>query len=69
VLTYRYDEVSPELRRYLAKFDQEHLAQDFSLKPLAHAGVDAMLQAIFSMHQAVHTGLLESMYRLTEGNP
>ena len=69
MLTYRKDEVSPELRHYLAEFDREHLVQDFSLKPLAHACVDAMLQAIFSMHQAVHTNLLESMYRLSEGNP
>jgi len=69
VLTYRSDEVSPELRHYLAEFDREHLAQDFSLKRLARANVDAMLQAIFAMHQAAHTGLVESMYLLTEGNP
>ncbi len=69
VLTYRSDEVSPELRHCLAEFDREHLAQDFSLKRLARADVDAMLQAIFAMHQAAHTGLVESMYLLTEGNP
>ncbi len=69
VLTYRSDEVSPELRHFLAEFDREHLAQDFSLKRLERADVDAMLQAIFALHQAVHTGLLESMYQLTEGNP
>ena len=60
VLTYRSDEVSPELRHSLAEFDREHLAQDFSLQRLARADVDAMLQAIFAMHQAVHTGLLET---------
>ncbi len=69
VLTYRNDEVSPELRHCLAEFDREHLAQDFSLKRLDRVGVDAMLQAIFAMHQAAHAGLLESMYQLTEGNP
>src|SRR5207248_1380377 len=69
VLTYRSDEVSAELRHGLAEFDREHLAQDFSLQRLARADVDAMLQAIFAMHQAVHTGLLESIYQLTEGNP
>jgi DNA-binding CsgD family transcriptional regulator len=69
VLTYRSDEVSPELRHSLAEFDREHLAQDFSLQRLARADVDAMLQAIFAMHQAVHIGLLESIYQLTEGNP
>ena len=69
VLTYRDDEVSPELRHFLAEFDREHLAREFSLKRLARADVDAMLRAIFSMHQATHSGLLASMYRLTDGNP
>ncbi len=69
VLTYRSDEVSPELRHCLAEFDREHLAQDFSLQRLARTEVDAMLQAIFAMHQATPTGLLESMYALTEGKP
>ncbi len=46
VLTYRSDDVSPELRHYLAEFDREHLAHDFSLKRLLRADVDAMLQAI-----------------------
>ncbi len=69
VLTYRSDEVSPELRHFQAALDREHLAQDFSLQRLTRAEVAAMLQAIFAMHQAVPTGLLESLYQLTEGNP
>ncbi|HLX56027.1 MAG TPA: AAA family ATPase [Ktedonobacteraceae bacterium] len=69
VLTYRSDEVSPELRHCLAEFDREHLAQDLSLQRLDRSDVDAMLQAIFAMHEAVHTGLAESVYALTEGNP
>lgn len=69
VLTYRSDDVSPELRHCLAEFDREHLSQDFSLQRLARAEVDAMLRAIFARHQAVHTGLVESLYQLTEGNP
>ncbi len=69
VLTYRHDEVSPELRHCLAEFDRAHLAQDFSLQRLDRANVDAMLQGIFGRHQVVHTGLVESVYQLTEGNP
>ena len=69
VLTYRDDEVSPGLRHYLAEFDREHLAREFSLKRLARAEVNAMLQVIFAMHQAAPTGLEASMYALTEGNP
>jgi DNA-binding CsgD family transcriptional regulator/predicted negative regulator of RcsB-dependent stress response len=69
VLTYRSDEVSPELRHFLAGFDRGHLAQDLSLQRLTRSEVDAMLRAIFAMYQAAPTGLLESMYALTEGNP
>ncbi|HEY7419946.1 MAG TPA: AAA family ATPase, partial [Ktedonobacteraceae bacterium] len=69
VLTYRSDEVSPELRHCLAALDREHLAQDFFLQRLTYAEVDEMLQAIFASHQAIATGLLESTYELTEGNP
>src|SRR6266581_6654817 len=69
VVTYRSDEVSPELRHCLAELDREHLAQDFSLQRLDRTEVDTMLQAIFAMHQTLPTGLVESMYALTEGNP
>jgi len=69
VLTYRCDEVSPELRHFLTECDREHLAQDFFLQRLARAEVDEMLMAIFAVHQAASTGLLESLYALTEGNP
>src|SRR5579863_4652436 len=69
VLTYRSDEVSPELRHCLAEFDREHLARDFTLQRLARTDVDTMLQAIFAMHPAMHTGLVQSIYTLTEGNP
>lgn len=69
VLTYRSDEVSPELRHSLAALDREHLAKDFFLQRLTYAEVDEMLQAIFASHRAIATDLLESMYALTEGNP
>ena len=39
------------------------------MQRLTRPEVDVMLQAIFAMHEAVPTGLLESMYALTEGNP
>ncbi len=68
-LTHRSDEVSPELRHCLAVLDREHLAQDVFLRRLTPAEVDAMLQAIFAGQQVISTGLLESIYALTEGNP
>jgi predicted ATPase/DNA-binding NarL/FixJ family response regulator len=69
LLTYRSDEVSASLRHWLATFDRAHLAQDVVLGRLSRAEVDAMLQTIFALHSSTHTGLLESIYELTDGNP
>jgi DNA-binding CsgD family transcriptional regulator/tetratricopeptide (TPR) repeat protein len=69
VLTYRSDEVTPELRHFLAVCDRDHLSQEISLQRLSRAETSTMLQAIFPGQQAVSTGLLESLYPLTEGNP
>lgn len=69
LLTYRNDEATPELRHLLAEFDREHLGQEIVLQRLGRTDVEAMLHAIFAMHGALHTGLGEGIYELTEGNP
>jgi ATP/maltotriose-dependent transcriptional regulator MalT len=69
VLTYRSDEVTPELRHFLAVCDRDHLSQEISLQRLSRAETGTMLQAIFPGQQAVAAGLLESLYTLTDGNP
>jgi predicted ATPase len=69
LLSYRNDEVSVRLRHWLAAFDRGHLAQEVVLARLSRDDVDAMLQAIFALHASLHTGLLESIYALTDGNP
>jgi DNA-binding CsgD family transcriptional regulator len=69
VLTYRNDEVSPELRHWLAQLDREHLAQELLLRPLSHSDVTAMLRAIFPQFGAVPAYILDTIYELTEGNP
>jgi len=69
LFTYRSDELSPGLRRWLAELDRERLAQELSLAPLSHTDVDAMLQAIFAAHHSVPTEMLDYIFALTEGNP
>jgi predicted ATPase/DNA-binding CsgD family transcriptional regulator len=69
LLTYRSDEVRPNLRHFLAQFDRERLAQEISLSPLTPNGVEAMLRAILALPRSVRFELPDSIYRLTEGNP
>jgi predicted ATPase len=69
LLTYRNDEVSARLRHWLAAFDRGHLSHEVALARLSRDDVNAMLQAIFALHASRHTGLLESIYALTDGNP
>ncbi|MBA2285189.1 MAG: AAA family ATPase [Ktedonobacteraceae bacterium] len=69
LLSYRNDEVSVRLRHWLAAFDREHLSHEVVLVRLSRDEVDAMLQAIFALHASMHTGLSESIYALTDGNP
>lgn len=69
LLTYRDDEVTPELRHFLAQLDREHLAADFTLRRLGRAEVSQMLHTIFALHQAIPTGLVEHIYLRTDGNP
>ena len=69
LLSYRNDEVSVRLRHWLAAFDRGHLSHEVVLARLSRDDVDAMLQAIFALHSSTQTGLLESIYTLTDGNP
>ena len=67
--TYRSDEASPRLNSWLAQLDRARLAAEIALTPLAYAEVQTMLQAIFAAPHPVSSGLLRSVYTLTEGNP
>ena len=67
--TYRSEEISPQLRHWLAQLDREHLALGFALVRLSYTEVDAMLQAIFAGSHSVPGELLGTIYTLTEGNP
>ncbi len=76
LLTYRHDDIRPELRSWLAQLDRARLAQEIQLMPLSRNDVDTMLSAIFDqrhtsfdMRRFLHGELLDTLYTLTEGNP
>ena len=76
LVTYRHDEMRPELRNWLAQINRERLAQEIQLVPLSRNDVDTMLSSIFDqrhtsfdMRRFLHGELLDTLYTLTEGNP
>jgi DNA-binding CsgD family transcriptional regulator len=69
LLTFRSDEIHPELRHLLAELDRGRLATEVMLDRLPRAGVDAMLQAIFQLGRPARADLLDAIHGLTDGNP
>lgn len=74
--TYRSDEVHSSLKHWLAQLDRERLNQEIMLQGLTHVQIEAMLHAIFGQYQSAsdtvhlaHGELLDTIARLTEGNP
>jgi predicted ATPase len=69
LMTYRSDEIQPELQRFLARLDRERLARELRLQPLTRADVDAMLSEMLPLNEVEQADVLERIYPLTEGNP
>lgn len=76
LVTYRQDEMRPELRSWLAQLDRERIAQEVHLELFSRGDLDTMLSAIFEQQQTsfdmrrfLHGVLLDTLYALTEGNP
>ncbi len=69
LMTYRSDEVHASLRHLLAQLDRERLASEMALEPLNKSEVDAMIRAIFRLQQPLPADVLDTLHRLTEGNP
>jgi DNA-binding CsgD family transcriptional regulator len=69
VLTYRTNEASPSLLRFLAELDRSRLATELLLGKLTREDVGAMLRATFSFERPVRPPFLDTLYTLTEGNP
>jgi predicted ATPase len=75
LVTYRHEEIQPELSSWLAQLDRERLAHEVRIAPLSHNEVDTMLSAIFEerhtsfdMRRFLHGELLDTLYTSTEGN-
>jgi DNA-binding CsgD family transcriptional regulator len=69
LLTYRDEEVTPELSHALATIDRERLAYELPLQRLTVAEVGAMLNAIFAGASPVRGDALDALHALTDGNP
>lgn len=69
LLTFRDDEVGPELAHFLAELDRGRLATEVSLTGLDAAQVEAMVRAILKLQRALPADLLHLLASLTEGNP
>ncbi len=76
LVTYRHDEVSPALGKWLTQLDRERLDWEIRLALLSRNDTDTMLSAIFDqrhtsldMRRFLHGELLQVLYTLTDGNP
>ena len=69
VITYRSDEVGPDLAGLLAALDRERLAAEIRLEPLAPGDVDAMLRAMGERVGGLPPALVDEVAALAEGNP
>src|SRR2546429_4356254 len=69
LLTYRSEEVSPLLHRFLTTLNRERAAVEFSLVNLTVDEVQAMVRTIFRLKKPVRRDFLAMLYQLTEGNP
>ena len=69
LMTYRSEEVLPQLRHFLAGLDRERLAAELALGPLNAAEMEQMLRAIFGLDRPAQRGLVDALHTLTDGNP
>lgn len=69
LVTYRSDELHPQLRQWLTHFDRERLAQELLLERLSRSDVATMLHAILDTNQDIDADLLDTLYTCSEGNP
>jgi DNA-binding CsgD family transcriptional regulator len=68
-VTYRSDEVGPQLARCLAGLDRVRTAAELALARLTRDEVAAMVEAILGGGAAARVGLVERIHRWTDGNP
>ncbi|BCX04973.1 MAG: hypothetical protein KatS3mg053_2911 [Candidatus Roseilinea sp.] len=69
LLTYRSDETTHSLQRFLAQLDRERLAHEIALMSLQSHDVEAMMRGIFQQTNPISRDFLEAICARTEGNP
>jgi DNA-binding NarL/FixJ family response regulator len=69
LLTYRSDEMRPELAAFLAALDRERLGTEIHVPRLSIGDVDAQIRTIFDLQRPVSAEFLGTIYSVTEGNP
>jgi DNA-binding CsgD family transcriptional regulator len=69
LLTYRGDEVHPDLEHFLAALDRQRLGNEIRLDCLDTSHVATMMQSILGVDSPVPANLLHAICSLTEGNP
>ncbi|MEW6405874.1 MAG: LuxR C-terminal-related transcriptional regulator, partial [Chloroflexota bacterium] len=69
LVTFRNEDMTPELTHLLAELDRARLGTEFALKHMSPLEVDAMLRAILDLNTPVTKEFLDTIFPLTEGNP
>jgi tetratricopeptide (TPR) repeat protein len=67
--TYRPENITPQLKRFLAQMNRERLALEIQLKPLTRHQVAEMIRAIFEIDRPIKLDFLDLIVQLTGGNP
>jgi len=67
--TYRNDDLSPQLKRFLSQMNRERLATEIPLTPLSRHHIAEMIRAIFKIERPIKLDFLDMIVRLTGGNP
>jgi predicted ATPase/DNA-binding CsgD family transcriptional regulator len=67
--TYRPENITPQLKRFLTQMNRERLALEIRLKPLTRPNITEMIRAIFEIDRPIKLDFLDLIVNLTGGNP
>jgi len=67
--TYRSEELSPHLARFLSELNRERLVQEIGLKSLNHDEVEQMTHVLLKNGHRVAASFVDALLALTDGNP
>jgi DNA-binding CsgD family transcriptional regulator len=67
--TYRSEESSPHLMRFLSELNRERLVQEIALKSLHRDEVEQMTRALLKTGHRIPASFADALIALTDGNP